>query len=289
MKYIIIIILSIIYLSYGEFLINNNSENKQLVIDEFSQYYNGKNEVVLKAYDTIYGENFNYNFNDLVENNSFNDGFIYKNGKLLFSTNEKISSSNTKLNIYESDINGTNIKLIFSKDGYKSFIDVFATDDYFYIKHNNKKYSKDEGIQIDRYTISTGEYVNVDNGKYADLSFYKKNEYCKYDIKEITTIEQDIKDTGFIITDKETGNKRIINNEYIKCTKYANSFNKYKYYIRRFDISNGHILLTYQIGSMYSSSHLIFEYNFDSNEFEFKILVYPNNFEFRYTNIFYVN
>lgn len=267
------------------------ADTSQLVIDEFSQYYNGKNEVVLKANDTIYGEDYEFNFNDLVENNSFNDGFIYKNGKLLFSTNEKISSGNIKLNIYESNVDGTNINLIFSKDGFKTFTNAFAINDYFYIEHNNIKPSNAEGIQIDRYTISTGEYVNVDNGKYADLFFYKKNEYCKYDVERITTIKQGVKDNSFTITDKDTGIKRIIDNDYLENTIYSDSLKKFKYLPRRFDIVNEHILLTYTIGngSEYSYSHLIFEYNFEYDFLEFKSLVY-SLFEYNENNdIYYIS
>ena len=45
----------------------------------------------------------------------------------------------------------------------------------------------------------------------------------------------------------------------------------------RVDISNGHILLTYWIGAGdgWTYSHLVFEYDFESDTLEYKLLAFP--------------
>ena len=56
---------------------------------------------------------------------------------------------------------------------------------------------------------------------------------------------------------------------------------------RRVDISSGHILLIYGIGggNGWTYPNVIFEYNFDTEKLEFKLLIFPSdyiNFEIIY-------
>lgn len=272
-KFILIILLMLPLSSCNEGKIS-------LVKEEFSKYYNGKSEVVVESYDDIiYGEDFEYSLNKLVDKNKFSGGYLYKNNKLYFSTYKRLSLTNYELNIYEANVDGTDINQIFTKDGYKSAPITYAYDDYFYIEHGYDIILTNIDEQIDRYTISTGEYLIISYSPCSHLDDYKKDEYSKYDIEKSTYFEEDSINGIFTITDKETGVKKIIDNDYFENTIYIDSLNKYKYRPRRFDVSNGHILLTYKLGdnSEYNDSCLIFEYYFESNSIEYKALIFPAN------------
>ena len=79
------------------------------------------------------------------------------------------------------------------------------------------------------------------------------------------------------ITDADLEACTIIDDEYLRNTIYIESMEKFNYSPKRVDISNGHILLTYGIGAGdgWNFPHLVFEYDFDSNKLEYKLLAFP--------------
>ena len=78
-------------------------------------------------------------------------------------------------------------------------------------------------------------------------------------------------------TNGETNEIRIIDDAFLKNTVYIESMEMYNYSPKRYDISNGHILLTYSIGAGdgWNFPHLIFEYDFDTDTLVYKMLVFP--------------
>jgi hypothetical protein len=103
-----------------------------------------------------------------------------------------------------------------------------------------------------------------------------KEEQSRYSIEVIENIS--LQEHGkFIVTDLEKGLSNIIDDEYLRNTIYIESMEKFNYSPKRVDISNGHILLTYGIGAGdgWNFPHLVFEYDFDSNKLEYKLLAFP--------------
>lgn len=272
MKKLVLLIISCLI-----FLTSCMEDNTQLAKDEFSKYFNGKNEVVLVLDDTIYFETYQIDLNSLKENEEANNGLLIKNNKIYFSMCRQNSIFNYTLNIYESDFSGKKIDLIFSKDGYKTHPWAYAVDDSFYIEHYSKSAFEETSKQIDVFILSKNQYENIDSGKDCSLSNYlSKEETNKY---EFTIIENpSIKEHGkFIITNTETNEERIIDDEYLKNTIYIESMEMFNYAPNRVDISNGHILLTYGIGAGdgWTYPHLVFEYDFENDALEYKLLVFP--------------
>ena len=252
-------------------------DTTQLAKDEFSKYYNGKDEVVLNIEDNLYFENYALDLNGLVKGNEHNNGLIINQRNFFFSTSKENSMFNFTLNIYESNLQGTDIKLVYSKDGFKTHPWAYAIDDVFYIEHYSNNALDFESKLIDSYTISTGIYENIASGKDCSLSDYMpKEEQSRYSIEVIENISPQ-KHGKFIVTDLETGLSNIIDDEYLRNTIYINSMEKFNYSPIRVDISNGHILLTYGIGAGdgWNYPHLVFEYDFDSNTLEYKLLAFP--------------
>lgn len=252
-------------------------DTTQLAKDVFSKYYNGKDEVVLNIEDNLYFENYALDLNGLVKGNEHNNGLIINQRNLFFSTSKENSMFNFTLNIYESNLQGTDIKLVYSKDGFKTHPWAYAIDDVFYIEHYSNNALDLESKLIDSYTISTGIYENISSGKDCSLSDYaQKEEQSRYSIEVIENITPQ-EHGKFIVTDLEKGLSNIIDDEYLRNTIYIESMEKFNYSPKRVDISNGHILLTYGIGAGdgWNYPYLVFEYDFDSNKLEYKLLAFP--------------
>lgn len=259
------------------FLTSCRQDTTQLAKDEFSKYYNGKDEVVLNIEDNLYFENYELDLNALVKGNEHNNGFIINQSNFFFSASKENSMFNFTLNIYESNLQGTDIKLVYSKDGFKTHPWAYAIDDVFYIEHYSNNVLDFESKLIDSYTISTGIYENIASGKDCSLSDYMpKEEQSRYSIEVIENISPQ-EHGKFIVTDLEKGLSNIIDDEYLRNTIYIESMEKFNYSPKRVDISNRHILLTYGIGAGdgWNYPHLVFEYDFDSNKLEYKLLAFP--------------
>lgn len=273
MKKLYLLFLSILIL----FLTSCRQDTTQLAKDEFLKYYNGKNEVVLSIEDTLYFENYMLDLNDLIKDNEFNNGLIINQDRLFFSTSIENSIFNFTLNIYESNLQGTDIKLLYSKGEFKTHPWAYAINDVFYIEHYTNNAIDIESKLIDSYTISTGVYNNIASGKDCGLTDYmQKEEQSKYVVEVIENISPQ-EHGKFIITDLESGIVKTIDDDYLNDTMYIKSMEKFNYSTKRVDISHGHILLTYGIGAGdgWNYPHLIFEYDFDSNMLEYKLLAFP--------------
>lgn len=273
MKKICLLFLTILTL----LLTSCRQDTTQLAKDEFSKYYYGKDEVVIHIEDNLYFENYALDLNGLVKGNEHNNGLIINQRNFFFSTSKENSMFNFTLNIYESNLQGTDIKLVYSKDGFKTHPWAYAIDDVFYIEHYSNNALDLESKLIDSYTISTGIYENISSGKDCNLSDYaQKEEQSRYSIEVIENISP--KEHGkFIVTDLESGIVKTIDDNYLKNTIYIESLERFNYGPERVDISNGHILLTYGIGAGdgWNYPHLVFEYDFDSNKLEYKLLAFP--------------
>ena len=250
-------------------------DTTQSAKNEFSKYFNGKDEVVLNIDDNLYFENYSLDLDGIVKDNEYNGGLFVKQALLYFSTSKQNSMFDFTLNIFESNLDGTNVENIYSKDGFKTHPWAYAIDDVFYIEHYLNNAFDLNSKSIDKYIISTGKYENIANGKESNLSDYMSKEQCRYSIETIEN--ESLKHGKFIVTDLEKNLSKTIDDDYLRNTIYIESMEKYNYGPKRVDISNGHILLTYDIGAGdgWNYPHLVFEYDFDSNRLEYKLLAFP--------------
>lgn len=253
-----------------------SKDTTQEAKNEFTKYYNGNNEVVLIFNDTLYFEQYEINLNNLIENEEFNNGLIINDSYFYFTTSKQNSSFNYIFNIYKYDILNKDIKLIFSKSDFKTHPWAYANNNEIYVEYFTDNSLNLKSKKIDKYTILSNVYENIGNGKDCNLSDYIQEEISQYNI-EVTRKKSPKEHGEFIVTDSKTGIKKIIDDEYLKNTIYIESMNKYNYEPLRYDISKGHILLTYEIGAGdgWNHPHLVFEYNYETNTLEYKMLVFP--------------
>ena len=273
MKKICLVVLIILTL----FLTACGEDTTQLAKDEFAKYFNGKDEVVLNLEDNLYFENHTVMRDNLDIRPSYGTIVVYEKS-IYYLSFEGESEGLFKYrinfaNVYKCDIYGENTTKIFSKE-LNTFndVDAKAYKDSIYIEHE-----KNDITFIDKYTVPTGTYENIASGKNCSLSDYiPKEEPSRYDIEIIE--KKSSKERGkFVITDSQTGAVKTIDDDYLKNTPYIKSMEMFNYSPNRFDISNGHVLLTYSMGagSGWNYARLVFEYDFDSDSLEYKLLAFP--------------
>ncbi len=278
MKKICLLFLTILTL----LLTSCRQDTTQLAKDEFSKYYNGENEVVLKNSDNLYFEN--HILKEESFSNKINDSILFYENSIYF-----LAKKGDYINICSCDYYGGNLEVNITLEftGCRNFfVDTFK--DIFYIQYKN------DGIYyMDKYTLSTGIYEKITSGKSFNFYDYfpSKEESIKEEsIYDIDVIEKksNYEHGKFFITNRELGIVKVIDDNYLKNTIYIESMEKFNYIPKRFDISNGHILLTYRIyaGDGWNYSHLVFEYDFDANTLEYKLLAFP--YEFDFVDIIYV-
>lgn len=256
------------------FLTSCREDTTQLAKNEFSKYYNGREEVVLNIEDNLYFENHTLKRENLEHTHLYGSIVIYEKSIYYLSLeSSNIGFKNDSKNVYSCIVYGNNTEKVYSKElNIYSKVDIEIYKDNFYIK-----YKKDKLICTDKYTISTGIYENIASGKDCDLSSYiQKEEQSRYSIEAIENISPQ-EHGKFIITDSKAGIVKTIDDTYLKDTIYVESMEKFNYSPKRVDISNGHILLTYGIGAGdgWNYPNLVFDYDFDSNKLEYKLLAFP--------------
>ena len=252
-------------------------DTTQLAKDEFAQYYNGQREVAIVYRDDVYFEDFVLKQEDFEIYHETDSVAPYKNA-IYFVGYE----ADDRVSIYSCDYNGKNTTLIHSQyigDKKQSLNARFSQGSY-YISYITKK---DKIKHIDKYTISTGVYENLANGKDLNLYDYLPTEEQKgypYKIEEVTP-SSECKNGKFIITDLNSGEQKIIDDNFLKGTPYIASMEEFGYWVENYTISQGHILLVYgsgagkRYGKKANVARLVFEYDFNTNTLEYKLLAFP--------------
>ena len=270
-RHLLILIFFLFLFILISFLSFCREDTTQLAKDEFSKYFSGKDEVVLINEDNLYFENY------IVNEESFNpwcyyDTIIFYEDLIYYISISSPNKNLKYLNIYSCDYYGHNANVIYSREINAKINEIKKYKDSYFIE-----YKKEKLVYIEKYTISTGIYETVAIGKDCSLSDYvPKKEQSGYTVEVIENISPQ-EHGKFIVTDIETGAFNVIDDEYLKNTIYIESMEKFNYGPERVDISNGHILLTYGIGAGdgWNFPYLVFEYDFDTNTIEYKLLAFP--------------
>ena len=263
----------------------------QTAIDEFSQYDNEKQEVAMFCNSSLYFKGYDINFSKLFPGEEFFYGLLIKNNKIYFSTTTVNprkpfyiipQPEEHTFKIYESNFSGTEISLIYSRHFETTPISSYAKDDSFYIMYFTSNKLFETNANIDKYTISTGECVTIASGPDCSMNDYRTTEESKYKI-DVEQGYSSSKEPGKItITDTETGEIRIIDDDYLKNTIYIESLKRFGYGAIRFDISHGHILLLYMVRANEADkiAYVVFEYDFDADRLDYKALLFAECFPY---------
>lgn len=287
MKRILILLICLVTI----FLVACIEDNTQNVKKEFYEYYVDENQVAVHDYSTLFFEDYHIDIETLIQEESTYESIIIEKGKIYF-----VTLNNENLNFYEADIIGENIELTYARSGYSNGAHIYARGCKFYIEYYDGSKLVKKNKKIDSYDVATKEYINVQSGKNCDITDYLVDEDTKYIFKTVDTNEKDYipgidpqSFDYFEITNKENNVTKIIDEEYLKKTKYYEILKKYHYNPQKVFISKEHILLSYSIcaGDGWTNPQVIFEYDFENDELIYKLLAFvqePMHMEVIYVN-----
>lgn len=258
------------------FFVSCSEDTTELANVEFSKYQNGENEVVLMIdYYNLYFDNHTVKLND-IDRTLRSQTIMFYNNKIYYISYEHYDGDldSILISIKSCDYYGNDIITVFSKKiNVKNFnnIDEKIINNIYYIE-----YKINNIVFIDSFDVAKGEYKNVTSGKNCSLSDYEKEVEYKYYIEVVKNSSPE-EHGHFVLTNLKTNETIIIDDEFLNNTIYIESMKKFNYGPSRVDVSNDHILLSYGIGAGdgWNYSYLIFEYDFSTNSFEYKALVFP--------------
>ncbi len=216
---------------------------------------------------------------NIIENEDLNNGYLFANGKLYFSTSRENGAFDFSFCVYECDYYGNNKKLIFEKSGYKTHPWATADKNTFYVQHYEKNAFDESSRIIDSFDIISGEYITVSEGNNKSLSDYqkntKKNYFCNRSTDFIEIINND-KNTKYCIY-----NEMLLNSDFGEALKGLDYFN-YKFLVFE-ENGKDQIYLIYRIetnNGLYP--FFICQFIPETNTVEFKSFFFATDIEVIY-------
>ena len=135
--------------------------------------------VILDA-STFYFADHTLRLDDICENEELNNGYLFLDGKLYFTTAKKEGAFAYSLLVYVCDLHGNQKHLVFEKHGYKTKPWAVGNRDTMFIEHYTANALDDSSRVIDSYNVVTGVYQTEGSGKDENLSDYQKNKHGDY-------------------------------------------------------------------------------------------------------------
>ena len=158
----------------------------------FNAYLPDDNVVAVWDGREFYFADHTLKLDNIIENEDLNNGYLFANGKLYFSTSRENGAFDFSFCVYECDYYGNNKKVVFEKSGYKTHPWATAGQNIFYVEHYENNVLDKSSRRIDSYNLINGEYIAVSAGESKTLHNYQKDRTKNYscafdnDILEIT-------------------------------------------------------------------------------------------------------
>lgn len=217
-------------------------------------------------------------FEDLFEKNrwfiqhKWFEAFTVIDNNVYYAVSLRSGWSTQDLGVYKYDLNDDSLVEIFNKPldaKIEDFSCLFNGSELF-LQYYLNDVSDPSDRRIESYDVITGEYKTVSKGASSSLSDYKKAEMPN-------VYSYEIKDGAFVITDTETSEIAVVDNNTLKSSIYAETFSRYsKITPVRMDVSQGHLLLSYDItaNNERAKFRAIFEYDMETEELTYKVLAF---------------
>ena len=244
-------------------LLENNETNE--IKQEFMQY-NTTNDsnLYFYYYRTINYENTETRLYKLFNDKTVKQGCFIDDKEIYFVATSK-AKEYWSVFIYDYNVESKNNRIIFEQDGYYSSPEIYINqyNGFVYIT-----YEETNKINyIDSYDIINNEFKNkISSDK--ELSDYFYNEECVYDIA--------LKNTKYFeITNKIDNTNKIVDGTYLKDTIYYESLKKFDFRPYKSYYSNNHLFLLYVSDGINLKRYgTLFEYNYEQNSMELKMIIY---------------
>ncbi|MBQ9781241.1 MAG: hypothetical protein IJW00_09920 [Clostridia bacterium] len=230
----------------------------------FTLYTPSKNVVLVVDDEVLYFSDHMLELGTLTEDSEPNLGYVILNQKVYFSTVRSNGLFDFSLLIYECDLYGNGLKLLYQEDGFQKHPWAKGEGSKIYCQCDNT---------IASYDVLTGIYAEETDGQIQSLS----------DVERIVDQKYSVSQDGDIlaIVNKETSVSATIDLTDLKEDELFQVLQNMSFKYQRVDISNQRILLTFRIDSGNQSLFpiLTVEFDFDTQEIRFASLHFVYDYE----------
>lgn len=235
--------------------------------EEFSKYHTDNN-VALVNDDFFYFDEYEFRLRDIAREGEYCLAYIILNDYIYFGISKETGFFDFTFSIWRCTIEGRHRTELYTKKTSTHPWCIKNGNTIYVEYYENSTVFNSSARRIDAYDIETGDYYNVASGADHKLDDYReKTPDPKYNCE--------IQDNDFIIEDPVTSKSVRIDETFLSNTIYYESLQKYKLKPLEMNYSNGHILLSYSIGDSFSTySYLVFELDFETNDFVYKLLTF---------------
>lgn len=251
------------------------------IIGEFSKYDGDNNVVLVIDSKGFYFNNRTIYLDKLNLDGEPDGGYILTDDKLYFSFSRENGLFDFSFLVYECDLLGNNVNLIYQNDSYKTHTWSKAKGTKIYLEYYTNTVFDANSKRIDCFDVVTGIYTNVGNGKEDTLSDFVVKTQDKY--------KYEIINDSFEVEDLSENRKYRIDEDVLRKSDSGRSLLKFEYSLQRCDFFNEDIFLTYSIASHSFSGNpifVIYSYNAECEEVSFKSLVMP--YDYTPISIYYI-
>lgn len=149
--------------------------NEDELKKRFENYTPDGNVVVVLDSSTFYFADHTLSLRDIADGESPNNGYLFMDGKLYFSTSKENGPFDFSLYVYICDLYGNDKQLVFEKHGYKTHPWATGNQGRLYIEHFTTNAVDASSRVIDSYNVVTGVYQTEATGETVGLSDYQKS------------------------------------------------------------------------------------------------------------------
>ena len=236
----------------------------------FEHYAPDSNVVAVLDSSTFYFADHTLRLCDIADGEETNNGYLFADGKLYFTTTKENGFFDYSLYVYTCDLYGNNKSLVFEKHGYKTHPWVAGNQESLYIEHYATNAVVASSRVIDSYNIVTGVYRTEATGEAVRLSDYEKDAKGAY----LCASENGV----LSIVDQQKSATYTIDTAALARNAFNETLDGFDYSFCGFYATTNKMFLLYRIessGTLYP--HLICEYIPDKNEAIFKLLYFADD------------
>ena len=239
----------------------------------FEGFSADSNVIVVLNDSVFYFADHTLSLSDITDDEELNNGYLFWDGKLFFTTVKQNGGFDFSLCVYSCDLYGNNKQVVFEKNGYTTKPWVTGNQETLFVKHYTTSALDASSRNIDSYNVVSGEYQTKASGEDASLSDYQKNQHGRYSC----TNENGV----YSVYDPQTNVTYTIDTIALVHSAFGEELDG-------IDLINGHFFATddgkmfllYRIESNgLKYPHLLCEYLPDRNEVVFKNLCFADDIE----------
>ena len=258
----------------------SSEPNADEIKRRFESYTPDSSVVAVLDSSTFYFADHTLKLHDISNGESPNNGYLFVDGKLYFSTTKENGVFDFSLFVYSCDLYGKDKHLVFEKHGYKTRPWATGNHGKLYIEYYSTNAIDASARTIDSYNVVTEEYQTEASGKTVHLSDYKRGSIgdysCSFENNTLSVVDTQKNET-YTVSPAE-----LISNT------FTEELNGLDWSYRGFYSSNaGKMYFLYRIeasGPQYP--HLLCEYIPDSNRLVFSLLYFADDITaFRIENL----